>query len=845
MIHKSYETINRVAPWNIILAVLVLAAGCFMAWDATAKEGSFVGNRPYSEVISGSLHPVTVITRRDIELSGVNRLTDLLNRADFNNFGLKRPLVLETARSIILVNGRRVSDSGVDLDTIPISAVERIEIFNDSTSVLHGGEAIGGTINIVFKKGYEGLEIQLNAGRPRGEGADSEHFSALWGISVGEGNLTFGADIFRRDEVRDADRDYSRARYTPGGSFAETEGVSVRGNTVFLLKNDGGFISAPLNDCDESVYTGVLTDPPGGFSGAVCGFAYADIAWHLLRRQDDSVFMNFSYPLGDTADIYLEGRATKEKLRQVWAPEPNDFRFAPNEMLRNSLIGSIEDLDESNFPQYITVAHRFLGHGNRQWDSDLEEYDLALGLRGDFKDNIRYDGYIHYNRHDYVNAGHTFIHGPIIEAALQSGDYDIQNPLSETEENKAAISESSVRSKLKSETDYIEAGVALDGPLFEFRGNKLHWSAGLQVAEEDVSNSMEYFNLRGEPVDADDVLEGTSLSLMADRRRWSAFGDILVPLGDALDMSFALRHDDFNDVGGAFSHRIATLYRVIPNLALRASWSEGARPPGFAQLHAEEFAFYPFVCDADTPTPDCSRDQVRVVTSGNPELEPDKAESFGAGVSAGWGPFSADFDWFRIRLQETPSTLDTQFIISLERSGRRNEYPGLRVIRLDGRLDEIHNPLTNSGESDMDGFTARLGGDLKTGLANFMLNANWLRITNYERRVGGEVQPGEVPRNRIHVLLRASRDDLAVQWNTHAVTSFWNNTRTKRVRRWVGHDIALNWRNAFGFNRFELTGVLLNIGNEGQSRPDLDENHILYLDSILGRTLFLTAKFEI
>ena len=126
---------------------------------------------------------------------------------------------------------------------IPISAVERIEIFNDSASALYGGEAISGAINIVLKKGYEGLEVRLNAGRPRGEGADSEHLSVLWGTSVGEGNLTVGADIFRRDEVRDADRDYSRARYEPGGSFADTEGVSSLGNTVFLVKNDGGFVS--------------------------------------------------------------------------------------------------------------------------------------------------------------------------------------------------------------------------------------------------------------------------------------------------------------------------------------------------------------------------------------------------------------------------------------------------------------------------------------------------------------------------------------------------------------------------------------------------------------------------
>ena len=66
----------------------------------------------------------------------------------------------------------------------------------------------------------------------------------------------------------------------------------------------------------------------------------------------------------------------------------------------------------------------------------------------------------------------------------------------------------------------------------------------------EASSSREYFNLSGEPVDADDVLGGSSPTLMADRRRLSAFGDILVPLGDALDVSFALRHDDFDDVRG-------------------------------------------------------------------------------------------------------------------------------------------------------------------------------------------------------------------------------------------------------------------------------------------------------
>ena len=92
MIHKFREAINQTAPWNIILVLIILATGHSMAWDAAAKEGSLVGNRPYSEAISGSLHPVKVITRRDIELSGVKRVTDLLNRAAFNSFGLRKTI---------------------------------------------------------------------------------------------------------------------------------------------------------------------------------------------------------------------------------------------------------------------------------------------------------------------------------------------------------------------------------------------------------------------------------------------------------------------------------------------------------------------------------------------------------------------------------------------------------------------------------------------------------------------------------------------------------------------------------------------------------------------------------
>ena len=86
---------------------------------------------------------------------------------------------------------------------------------------------------------------------------------------------------------------------------------------------------------------------------------------------------------------------------------------------------------------------------------------------------------------------------------------------------------------------------------------------------------------------------------------------------------------------------------------------------------------------------------------------------------------------------------------------------------------------------------------------------------------------------------------MTVQWSLHAVSGYWNDDRTNRYKKWVGQDITLNWKKALGFRWFELTGGILNIGNEGQSRPSQDETQALYLDSILGRTLFLTTKFEL
>ncbi len=181
-------------PVTALMLVLATVAASPQV-EAAGGELSVASHIPGAA--EDAARPVTVIDRTDIELSGLMNLWDLLaGRLHYNSFGFYRPLILSGERFAFLVNGRHFTDSEIDLDAIPISAVESIEVLNDSATALHGGHAIGGAVNIVLKRDFEGVEVQVGADYPTGAGGDTEHLSAMWGGAIGKGHLTVGGRRF-------------------------------------------------------------------------------------------------------------------------------------------------------------------------------------------------------------------------------------------------------------------------------------------------------------------------------------------------------------------------------------------------------------------------------------------------------------------------------------------------------------------------------------------------------------------------------------------------------------------------------------------------------------------------
>ena len=870
MISLSRTWISRALPrgrrapalFRLVAALSVAAAGLVPVEGWAAKAGATVGSH-VPQGPAGAVRALAVIDREDIALSGMRTVSELLSsqrrftrygllsRQRLSRFGLHRTLLLED-RVAYLVNGRRIADSAVDLSTLPAAAVERIEVLQGGAAALHGRHAVAGAINIVLKRGDDGVEVAAVADRPTQPGGDVEQAGIRWGGALGRGHLTVIADVLRREEIPEAARAYSAASWTPGGRFADAAGISVGGNTVFVATRSyddngavasvhvpavaGSSIARPLGNCPKDRYAGVLSEPLGT-PGRGCGFSYADRAWGMQREERQSVFLALDHPLGSRTDAYLDIRVAGGETRERYAPAVGTFSVS-SEALREVLL---PDPEIDSLPGTVRVSHRFLGHGDREWRTSLEEHDVTLGLEGKSA-GVGFDAYLRYYRRDAGGVGDTFVSRSAIQEFINAGRYDLVNPWSPG--NRDAYRETALRQSRVRVTDHRSLRVSMNGPMFALSGGAAQWAAGVELSSENWRDVHEYRDHSGRSRDASDALGAGGGQAAGDRRRGSGFAELRLPVRAGWDVALAGRADTHDDVGAAHSLQLASRLRLHDAVTLRGSWDRGSRAPSLYELHLRSSDDFPYVCDRKSHVgalATCPVEQFQRVSGGNPHLEPDHAEGVSLGVVLGLGPLTFSADWFRIALSDVPAQLLPQSIMDLE---ARDALPsGVAVVRSqEGRVERIVSPIVNSGETAAAGVDVQARVGWTTTWADLELDAGWLHRTRHETRVAGERQPGDHPRDHVHGSLRLSQGDLTVNWRVYAVSGYWNARRTGRFGGWVGQDLAIRWRDAFGLGGFDLTGGVLNIGDRDPSVDPTDPDaQDVNLDSGRGRTIFLTA----
>ncbi|MCY3988794.1 MAG: TonB-dependent receptor [Gammaproteobacteria bacterium] len=687
-----------------VLSVVSEAAAQQAGNDAEEKDVLELGR----QVVTGSrirridveeARPVVVITREDMELSGRESVADVLRNNPVNTLGSSRERSgnawigqatisvhgIGANRTLVLLDGRRMprspvtANQAVDLNIIPLAAVERVEILTDSASAIYGSDAIGGVVNIILRKDYEGMEIQASADRPTREGADAESGVLTLGGATGRGRFLFSADFRNKEHIASADRFYALgtkgyaagAAAYPNAPFPATwyawenaDNVSSWGNTIWPRH-----LAAPNCEQVEDPATGqrLLAGPYVADNGDEhCGFHYASSAWETTDLSRAGAFLHADYELTPDHALRLQSLFSRQDVHGRFAPPPGDV--ALDEAAAAGLKRGF-DFDVP-YPELLpyTLRHRFAGMGNRDFEALLtlsETALLAYGSAGVFE----YELEARHTRYEGQEDSCCFPKAFTTREYVSQGLYNPFDPLHPG--NAGAVAAIAANSTRDSRADFRSYSGNVSFDLFGAPGGRLGWAFGFDYFDEKYRDIYDPLSAGG------DLLGRAGVSGRGKRRIRALFGETLAPLLPNLELSAALRWDQYDDSAGSeLSSYLSARYQPTDWLLLRASWGEGFRAGSMNNLYDGaslwlQTGFDLVKCRRDGIAPsECIEGEFPTYTGGNPTLRPELSESYNLGVVMAWKSLTARADYWNVDLENGIGLPPLQGLIGLEFEGQ-------------------------------------------------------------------------------------------------------------------------------------------------------------------------------
>jgi len=577
---------------------------------------------------------VIEVNRDTIVARGVSSSNDLLAKIpQVGNFGtipvgsgqfglpIVRPNIRNLGASggtttLVLMNGHRAVGAGilqtsVDPSIIPPDIIERVEIVPDGGSAIYGSDAIGGVVNFITRKRFDGVSANIRYGF-----ADNYHSvdgNLTIGKDWGSGSLFVAYSYARHDDILGIDRDYSSAdrRSKGGGDFRVTTcapGNVQVGATNYALP---GFTAGSVNKCDQN--------------------AYADL---FPREQRNSVFASLYQTLSPgtefTMTAYWSRRDTTVLEAQgmvsgtVSILNPY-FHSITGEFSQNATI-SFADV----FGNSLTSRQRFESYGV------TPGFSIALGSNWKLRAESNFGRSYNVVREGALDTTTALLALAGVIPGLAINPYNLAGS------SPAALAVIRNYENYGDATQELAEGrLVLDGSLVRLPGGDVRLAVGAEYHFEGINS-----RIAQGPVGsfAKAIVSRTSRDVR------SVYGELLVPLIGAdngspglrgLQISGSIRYDDYSDVGGSTNPKIGVNYKPFDDLVIRGNYGTSFHAPSLADTtstsdsRATSLPFSPFLAPGFDPFKDPGRPTI-VLAGGNPDLKPERADTWSVGFD--WTP---------------------------------------------------------------------------------------------------------------------------------------------------------------------------------------------------------------
>lgn len=611
--------------------------------------------------------PVTVITRDQVIASGKVSVGDYIQslpeqgnavNTTVNNGGDGSTRVnlrgLGTGRTLVLVNGRRMVgvgspqflDTSVDLNMIPSSAVERIEILKDGASAVYGSDAIGGVVNIITRKDLDGVEASAYGGVSSYNDAQYVSVSATGGTRSDRGELLFNLGYDKNYASFAGDRSYSQTQllydYGSGDVFPNGSSAIPAGRfTVPVVRDAEGTITGCeaggtalyQSLCSQSVASqNPVWLPDGGapdgyrqYGGVPDTFNFQPFNYNLTPQQRISIFSTGGLRLGAGTRAFYEAQYVNRQSDQQFAPEPlfTVLVTPPVTMSKDSIYNPLGvDLAD--------VRRRLVEFGNRRQTQDLDTFRVVAGFDGSLPavPNWAWDASLNYGRTQGIQLFEGGLRTPRIQDAVgpsmidpatnepicvrTPGDASTAIPgcvplnlfhVATPNNPSGAIDASQIaglgyagttRTRIQMTSVQLNASGDLV-PLLADRPMGL--AVGYEYRREFGQNVPDAIAAAGESSDLN--FSETSGGYYVNE----GYAELSVPIvsgrpfASNLEATAATRVSKYSTFGTHATYKLGGRWSVLPDVTLRGTWSTAFRAPSVSELFLGQADNFPTAAD--------------------------------------------------------------------------------------------------------------------------------------------------------------------------------------------------------------------------------------------------------
>ncbi|HTL68442.1 MAG TPA: TonB-dependent receptor [Lacunisphaera sp.] len=637
--------------------------------DETMKLDKFVVTGSYipAALDEAKALPVQVLDAQAIQLSGVNtNVLDVLKKTvpqiqGANNIGIENANIaggannggsqvsLRNIDTLVLINGRRVAASAVaaggesgtggefvDLNMVPISAVERIEVLTDGASAIYGTDAVSGVINIILKKDYTGAEMSFHytmAPNDTGGYWRQRSVSAQAGAGDEKTHLMMSFEWSQNAPLWERDVSYDNPSY----GTSSYPGIISKGSAFYTLKTG---LNKPSNTTPDSVANlvaaGIYTGPS------------ADVTTGFNLSEKPTILSNVDKRIATVSGTHKITDSLSINADLIYATTETEYQLNPQPVTASSttLIGyGVSPITDTGF----TIRNRFIAGPNRIYNNKTNFYRGTAELVGKVNEYFNWNAWVNYNYSYQVALGKNQILNSALLSALQNGLIDLfartQDPTNLAKANIFGTSEAIYKSEL------VTYNALANGKVWDLPAGEIRYAAGFEYRREALNATADYNSVIPPGATTSLWNNGTSLSPFDNARNVkSEFAELKIPVTSPsqnipglhlMSLDGAVRHESYSDGNSTTVPKVSLRYLPVNDeIALRATYAKSFTAPTLYDLYGPSSSGFTtplgglnsYTSSGSATGNKFANLQGFQLNGFNPALKPSNAKSYTAGI---------------------------------------------------------------------------------------------------------------------------------------------------------------------------------------------------------------------